>query len=332
MIRILKTDLFRLFRSKVILAFPIVLTISLIFSMLFANVVDEQENQDIPNSPKVPGGIVCTIADPDKLDRNYPGLHYNDTDKPMQIIYTEEDGVEVNITIQPGEAFISTDEDFKSRHVFVGLTDLFDCLYDGFILLFMGLTIIIFSTCETRSGFVKNAAGCAIDRRYMPLSKMIVGIVAIVMYTIEFIIYRFLGTFIECMCTGRSFYWTKLPEGDNGKFWQFIIVCVLVHLAIDALLVMMHELAGNRALGIVFAVIFSFGIFEKLAQGVVYLLNHFFHILEGFDINKYLLIMNIGNGYNDAAYHQNIAIILALVYLVVGTVLAMMITKKRDVR
>ena len=72
--------------------------------------------------------------------------------------------------------------------------------------------------------------------------------------------------------------------------------------------------------------------FEKLAQGVVYLLNHFFHILEGFDINKYLLIMNIGNGYNDAAYHQNIAIILALVYLVAGTVLAMMITKKRDVR
>jgi len=336
MIRILKTDLFRLFKSKVLLAFPILLTFSLISGLLFsARITDEENNThwiDTTSSREVNGGYITEIRDPESIDPEQKGVYYNNTDEPMQIVHVEEDGVEIKVTIQPGETFVSTDRDFNNRHVITSLPEFLEGLYDGLLLFFLGLTVVIFCTCETRAGFVKNAAGCAIDRRHMPLSKMIVGFVVLLIYTAEFAIYHFLSIFLESVITGKSIFFRQLPEGDAGKFWGFIIVCILIHMAFIALLILLHELSGNRAIGIVFAAIFGFGILEYMAEGAVYLLNHFFHILGGFNIDKYLLMKNILQGYDNAAYHPQITLVMAAIYLVAGTVLAMVVTKKRDVR
>ena len=338
MIRILKTDLFRLFRSKVLLAFPLILTFSLISGLLFSARITEEEEKanthwiDTTYSRDVNGGYITEIRDPESIDSEQKGVYYNDTDEPMQIVHIEEDGVEIKVTIQPGETFVSTDRDFNARHILTSLPEFLEGLYDGLLLFFLGLTVVIFCTCETRAGFVKNAAGCVIDRRHMPLSKMIVGFVVLLIYTAEFAIYHFLSIFLESVITGKSIFFRQLPEGDAGKFWGFIIVCILIHMAFIALLILIHELSGNRAIGIVFAAIFGFGILEYMAEGAVYLLNHFFHILGGFNIDKYLLMKNILQGYDNAAYHPQITLVMAAIYLVAGTVLAMVVTKKRDVR
>ena len=347
MIRILKTDLFRLFRSKVLLAFPLLLAFSLLMSLLVSNNVTYSTDEEIgwdqgtgtakyqdPDHERVRGGYINRNIDPEDVKEAEfaDNVTYNGTDAPMEVSITEDDGVVVSVTLQPGESFMYLTNDYEQRHVFTGLPDLFEALFDGLILFLLGLTIVIFCTCETREGFVKNAAGCAIDRRYMPISKMIVGFVVFVIYVAEFVIYHLLSVLIESAITGKSIFFRPLPEGDAGKFWGFIIVCVLIHMAFTALLVMLHELTGNRALGIVSAAILAFGILEYMANGAVYLLKHFFHILNGFNIDKYLLLQNIKQGYDDAAYHPQTVLILTLVYLIAGAVLAIVITKKRDVR
>ncbi|MBO4782543.1 MAG: hypothetical protein J5522_09110, partial [Lachnospiraceae bacterium] len=119
MIRILKTDLFRLFRSKVLLAFPLILTFSLISGLLFSARIAEEEEKanthwiDTTYSRDVKGGYITEIRDPERIDPEQKGVYYNNTDEPMQIVHVEEDGVEIKVTIQPGETFVSTDRDFN---------------------------------------------------------------------------------------------------------------------------------------------------------------------------------------------------------------------------
>ncbi|MBO4510734.1 MAG: hypothetical protein J5718_05260 [Lachnospiraceae bacterium] len=336
MIRILKTDLFRLFRSKVILSYPIVIIAAMVLGALFSVKTDSQsEEKDEAQvvSVRVDGGYVVKDYVPTD-DPNLQGHVYtNDTAEPMNISYTEDDGHEVNVTIQPGETFVSDEKDFVKRHVVTNLPELFSSLSDGLLLLFLGITLVIFATCETRAGFIKNAAGCALDRRYMPLSKMIIGIVILLMYTVEYFVIQLAGKFVYGLITGRTlFIRTGFLDGDAGKFWGYIGICLLIHIAFIALTVMIHELLANRAIGIVFALLIGGGTLESLANAVVYLLNHFFGILQGFDINKYLLLKNIENGFYDEAYHPQIMLVMTAIYIAAGAVLAMFIAKKKDIR
>ena len=336
MIRILKTDLFRLFRSKVIWVYPIVIIAAMLIGSLLSVKTDsksEENNEARGERVEVDGGFIIKVYVPGE-DPNIQGTVYtNDTAEPMNISYKEDDGHEVNVTIQPGETFISDDTGLVKRHVVTNLPELFSSLSDGLLLLFLGITLVIFATCETRAGFIKNAAGCAMDRRYMPLSKIIIGIVILFMYAAEYFVIELAGKFVCGLFTGRSlFIRPGFLDGDAGKFWGFIGICLLIHIAFIVLTIMIHELIGNRALGIVFSLIIGGGILENMANGLVYLLNHFFGILQGFDINKYLLLKNIERGFYDPAYHSQIMLVMTAIYIAAGTILAMFIAKKKDIR
>lgn len=287
MIKILKTDLFRLFKSKAFYVYPIVVVIIMMIGMLFS--VNTDTKEEIVDDEQ--GGVVIKVYNPDA-----------DT------------------------------ENANNKYIFFGPTTIFESLYDGLMLMFLGIVLIIFSTCETRNGFVKNAVGCAVDRRYMPLSKMIIGVVIMVIYVIENIVITFIFNLFEALISGKSLKYQSLPDGDGSKFFGYLFMCILVHLAIIALLSFIHELTFSRALGIVLTVGLTTGLIEECAHGAVYLINYFFHILEGFNVGKYLLFENIAKGYNSDNFHPEILPFMALIYLAIGALLAVKISQKKDVR
>lgn len=329
--KILKTDLFRLFRTKAFYVYPIFLVIVVIIEMVFAVKLSSSEQDGQPFA----GGTLVQNYNPEEKrygeDQRQPD-YINDTDEIMHIVMDTGNGGSSNFYLQPGQVFFKEEIKIEDKYVKLSLPLIFDSLSDGLLLLFLGITLVIFATSETKNGFIKNAVGCVRDRIYMPVSKMIIGVVIFVVFFVEKTVITLISSLLKLIGSGKTLKVEHLPEGDVGRFIGFVLGCVLVHLAIIALLVMIHELTFSRPAGIVFAVILSAGLIGKVAEGAVYLLQYFFNILEGFKINKYLLMDNISRGYNDEAFHPEILPVMALLYLALGTLLALFITKKKDVR
>ena len=127
MIRVLKTDFFRLFRTKAFYAYPIFLVIILTLELTLMGIMTEKEN-------------------------------VTDNDNGVTVEYYSADE---NTDVQ---------EDAAGAYTNFGIMDAFSSLSDGLLMLFLGITVVMFATSETRSGFNKNAAGCLNDRACMPLS------------------------------------------------------------------------------------------------------------------------------------------------------------------
>ena len=174
MIKILKTDLFRLFKSKAFYVYPIVVVIIMMIGMLFSVNTDTKEETVADEQ----GGVTIKVYNPDA-----------DTENASDLSQDENAGKR---------------EKENNKYIFFGPTTIFESLYDGLTLMFLGIVLIIFSTCETRNGYVKNAVGCAVDRRYMPLSKMIIGVVIMVIYVIENIVITFIFNLLEALISGKS--------------------------------------------------------------------------------------------------------------------------------
>lgn len=284
MIKVLKTDLFRLFRLKAFYIFPIFVTVVLLVETMLSGVIKSSE--------------------------------------------TEVDNGNISITVSvdaPEPASGSQYQEF-------GISTLIGTLTDGTLLLFLGLVLVIFATNESKNGFVKTAAGCVQDKGYMPLSKIAVGTVIVVIYTAEFAVLRLIFTLITAALSGKTPKYVCLPAGDAGKFAGYILLCILVHIAFSALLMLLHELLRSRAIGIVWIFLESTGLFAQIASALVMALQAWLDILPGFNISKYLLINNISDGYASKAFNPMIVLIMSLVYAVCAGAGAVWMAKYRDVR
>ena len=172
MIKILKTDLFRLFRSKAFYVYPIVLVFIMIIGMLFSAQTETRE-ETVGDGQ---GEIQIKVNDPNADVKTANSDSKEETDKA----------------------------ETENKYIFFGPTTIFESLSDGMLLMFLGIVLIIFSTGETRNGFVKNAVGCAVDRRFMPLSKMIIGVVIMAIYVVEHIMITFIFNLLEALITGKA--------------------------------------------------------------------------------------------------------------------------------
>ena len=294
MIKVLKTDLFRLFRSKAFYAFPIVLIIVFSLEMVLSAVVDE-------------GPVVET-----------------------EISEMTEDGASGSENTLANAT--GTDNIAGKKYTSFGIRDLVDAMTDGLLLLFLGITLIMFATSESRSGFIKTAAGCVSDRGFMPVSKILIGIVILFTYIVEYAVIRFVFYGLSALASGKPLQYTKLPDGDAGKFLGYIMLCILAHIAIVALMILLYEVSHNRALGIVTVFVISAGLLGQILTGIVALIQMLFEIWKDFDISKYLLMSNMDAGYNAPGYHPIIMLVISIIYLVGGTAGAVWVAKYRDIR
>lgn len=294
MIKVLKTDLYRLFRSKAFLfVFPIYLVIQLGIGMFFSA---DTVAVEVENGSDRQGGIVVQKYDDPDTDANAK--------------------VKENIKLP----------------VYISTVEMFGNLYTGQLMLFLGIVLVIFCTCETRMGFVKNAAGAVSDRAYMTISKMIVGAVILVTYIIEYAVMYVLTQLLHGLISGSKIKYLPIPDGEGTAFIKYLLLCIFVHLVFIALIAVFHELTYNRALGIVVTFMLATTLFEEMIRGVVILGRHFFDIWHEVDINRYLLMANIGGGYKAGTYHPQIVLIMSLIYFTVFTGLAVFISRKKEIR
>ncbi|MCR5330620.1 MAG: hypothetical protein K6E62_05450 [Lachnospiraceae bacterium] len=284
MIKVLKTDLFRLFRTKAFYVFPIFVTVILVLEVMLSGV-------KISDEPEV---------------------------------YNEDGNVTVSIDINE----IPSEDQYEQ----FGISTLLGVVTDGTLLMFLGIALVIFATNESRNGFVKTAAGCVQDKGYMPLSKIAVSAVIVVIYILEFAVLRFVFTAITAAISGRSLQYVSLPRGDAGKFAGYILLCILVHIAFSAMLMLMHELFRSRAIGIVWIFLESTGLFARLVSAMVMMLQTWFKILPDFNISKYLLMNNISDGYASKAFNPVTVLVMCLVYTGFAGGLAVWMAKYKDVR
>ena len=306
MIRVLKTDLFRLFRSKAFYAFPITLVIFFTLEMMFSAVINEVES----------GQTADTEISQIETETAQTG---------------PDSGVTAEITVSV-DTQAGSDTAKNKNYTGFGIKDLFGSLTDGLLLLFLGITAVIFATCETRNGFVKTAAGCISDRGFMPLSKIAAGIVTLAVYIVEFAVIRFAFTALTALLSGKPLKFVPLPEGDVGKYTIYILICILVHIAMIALMSLLHELTHNRAAGIVTIFIVSMGLIGQILMALMDVFKSMTGLLKDFDISKYLMINNITEGYNAPQFHASITFVISLIYLIGGTLLSVWLAKRKDIR
>ncbi len=303
MIKVLKTDLFRLFKSKAFYVYPIFILVIVILGNILAAYVKEMEEET-----DTQGGLTVTVYEEG----------------------TETDIVNADIEIKTGKAV--TDSEKEKLTVKISTVEFFGNYFNGEILLFLGIVLVIFCTCETRFGFVKNAAGSVSDRGFMPLSKMIIGIVITVIYILEYAAIYASVQLIMALIRGNKIEYEALPVGDGPKFVEFLLITALVYIAFIAMTIALHELTHNRALGIVLAFVFSTTLLEQLLEGLMSLLQRFLGVFEGVEIKKYMLMTNVYDGYLSENYHPGTTIVLSLVYIAVFTFLAVFISKKKEIR
>ena len=116
MIKVFKTDLFRLFRTKAFYAFPVFIVIVMSLELMFTGIKKQEETAS----------------------------------------YTVETAVET------------------AAYTEFGIRDMLGSVSDGLLLLFLGISAVMFATSESRNGFNKYAAGCVADRgicRYRSLQR-----------------------------------------------------------------------------------------------------------------------------------------------------------------
>ncbi len=322
MIRVFKTDMFRLFRSTAFYAFPLMLVVFFTVEMFFSAVVNEPETETETSGSAVntETGTEDNASEGFSVSIGYTSSSTEDYDTPGTDVTADTDG-------------ISDDHGTGGTpYVPFGIGTLTGSLTDGLLMFFLGITVVIFATCETKNGFVKNAAGCVSDRGFMPLSKIAVGIVTIVIYTAEFAVIRFLFTALSALLRGRPLKYMPMPKDDAGRFFGYIMLCILAHIALTALLILLHELVHNRAAGLVAAFVISTGMLGELLNGMVHGIRLWTGLLKDFDINRYLLLSNMYGGYKGAGYHPSTMLLMCTVYIVAGTAGAVWVAKRKDIR
>ncbi len=272
MIKVFKTDLFRLFRTKAFYVYPIFLVLIQILNM------------------------------------------------SLSVAYVSSDGTETVTEIASGTS------------VAFGPAELAKNIGDGLLMLFLGLALVIFITNESRHGFLKNAAGCATDKRFMPISKILTGIVIMFVYIAESIVITAIFTCLEALFSGKALEYKPIPEGDIGKFTVYVFLCILVHIAVIAILVLLHEITHNRALGLVAIFMYSATLIDKLIVGFFNLVSTKITWLADIHFRKYLMMFNIEGGYLSEEYYPMTLLVLCLIYGTAATFLAIQASVRRDVK
>ena len=202
---------------------------------------------------------------------------------------------------------------------------------DGMIMLFLGLFIVAFCNDESKNGFLKNAAGRVPDRAFMPISKMIVGTLALFVYIVEAAIIRLAFVPIQFSVVGEKITWTPVPEGEKVQFVTYIVLCILGNMAFTALLVLLHEVLHARAFGMVFAFLFATQLLDQLLLMVQQILKSQFEIFKDMEIGKYLMQSLMAEGYKAPLYSSGRLFAIAAVLGIASACAAIAVSRKKDI-
>lgn len=182
----------------------------------------------------------------------------------------------------------------------------------------------IFANGDYKNGYIKNIAGRFPRREQLVISKFV---------TIAFQVFLMTALFVATLVISGYVLWgSDFYLGDAGDFFKYIFVQYLLHLGMASLIMFLCLLTRSAAFGMTGGILFCSGLAVPLYALINKGINGLKHGLD-FDINKYVLDGNITMlKYDSAASMIDRGLLVGAAFAVVSLALAVLITKKRDIR
>lgn len=186
----------------------------------------------------------------------------------------------------------------------------------GLLLIFTTIFVTIFVHAEEGSEFIKNIARQSKHKRSCVLAKL----PAVVLYTAAVIILYVGMTILIAKILNPSY-----PIGMKPDLVGYLGTQILLATAFSALISSLTVIVRNKVLGIVVGMLLAMG-FGSLITNALGLITD--HVI---DFDKYTIIGNINRLPFDIVNEDYIrAIIVAVVWFVIWTVLSVIVVEKRD--
>lgn len=236
--------------------------------------------------------------------------------------YTRE--LQQDIYAESGGVFFSV----ESQPWLVGklnFTDLVNIDAAGLSLtLLCAIFVPLFVNAEQKNGYIKNIAGQLPNRSALVLSKLVaVAVQVFVLFTVYF---------LSMAIAGKLFLADDLYFGSFGGFAKLIGIHYLLHLGFAAMIMALTIFVRGSGLGMTFGILCS----TPLTGSIYKLINIPLHkcgISEKFSIGDYVIEQCIQAVKPDLAGDDlTRVLVVGVVFLVVSTVAAMVVMRKRDVK
>lgn len=131
---------------------------------------------------------------------------------------------------------------------------------------------------ETKNGYIKNLAGGFGNRTIPVISKLITGVFVVLIYSGVAFLFSLLADIFE----GDTL--VSAPLGDSLNDY---LLMVFAGIAGMSLFLLIHELFGSPAAGIIIAIALWSGLVENLLANLIYL------IFRSADIVRYFLLLGL---------------------------------------
>lgn len=197
-------------------------------------------------------------------------------------------------------------------------------LRSGLLVLLCVIITAIFTCADQKNGYIKNIAGQLPNRGVLAVSKMICLAILTVIMMAVFI--------LTVIITGAMFWSGRLYMEDWGSLLTVLGTQYLLHMGFCALVMFLCTLTKSSAVGMTVGIVIMIGllmpVYSVINYGIAQINSHW-----NFDISKYMLEGNLSLARTGAPAGDLIhGSAVGAVFILLGTIFAMVIMKKRDVR
>ena len=192
-------------------------------------------------------------------------------------------------------------------------------LIDGDLLILIGIAATIFTTSETKSGFIKNSAISTKKRWHLSFAKSIsVGILTLSLLLVNIIINVVFGKLII----------TDFKLNFSLNFFGMIFNAFLLMMAFSSLIIAISVLSKRNSIGVVSACFLATG----AIPGIILFIEKQLGIVK-YDISKYFIVSNVSKlSLSNSSGEIIRFIIVSIIAFFIYNLISGFILSKRDIK
>lgn len=189
------------------------------------------------------------------------------------------------------------------------------------IALFLAIFVILFTSADISSGYIKNIAGQVRHRGYLVLSKMMI----LALYTATT-----LGLTVVVQAVSNRIVLGYLEWGNGGAFAKYFLLQLMLHIALAAICMAVTIIVRNNVFSMIFAIALCMNLWILLYMGIDKLIHKVGS--PSFTLLDYSVAGNIFQLPMEMTRQKGVSIAaVSVVFFVVMIVLSGVIFEKRDV-
>lgn len=189
------------------------------------------------------------------------------------------------------------------------------------IALFLAIFVILFTSGDISSGYIKNVAGQVKHRGYLVLSKMVI----LALYTVVT-----LGLTIVVQAVSNRIVLGYLEWGNGGEFVKYFLLQLMLHIALAAICMAVTIIVRNNVFSMIFSIALCMNLWILLYMGIDKLIHKVG--FDSFTLLDYSVTGNIFQLPMEISRQKGLTVAaVSVVFLVVMLVLSGVLFEKRDV-